>query len=630
MGKNKEKGRLFDDEQGVVSEHSSLEEETYRVAPSSAQDNKYNVTRIEAVPWACWKIEDICFSFDSALVLYEAKQPFSELRRLWKKETERYKPPCISLFGHADPVGKDEYNKKLSEDRAKAVYGVLRRQVSLWKEIFNRKSEIQDLQELLGTFGHDIKGEYGTFGPKTEAATLQYMEDLCPDFKLEKKDFICDGQKPFQGCSEFNPLRVFSEQQKIELGKSENHVERNDENQPNRRVIAFLWHADEKINPKHWPCPTASDGIAGCKARFWSKGEGDKRRNCQKDGRQWDPDPRSKGGVFSSASSRWTYKKTRKTFACRFYHRMAMFSPCEFAKTALRHQKWEITLKAFDVLDLDKTEENKEDCLILRKKYPPKHRYRKYLHLDFGIRAEYKLRFEFIIAQTKTGKWECHVGVIKEASVIGIPIVHSAFREYYATHKAHPNSTVYWKALRYRVELKNRARVSRLLNRDDVDLKFPDEYDVKRFYAPYKEKGFKGEDVYHVPRIVSFWRRQTGQAKLRSEGLSFDYADWRYSIRPGQKTDDYLKYKHIRVKLPTSFPSCMMIVRNKVTSEVVLEKDTRIHRFIDDLDHLLPLKDGARLIFYHFSTETEHEPTFRDEPFYKFVYDYSLRRMPNT
>jgi hypothetical protein len=43
----------------------------------------------------------------------------------------------LSLFGHADPVGKDEYNKALSGRRAQAIYSMLIRKPETWEKLFH-------------------------------------------------------------------------------------------------------------------------------------------------------------------------------------------------------------------------------------------------------------------------------------------------------------------------------------------------------------------------------------------------------------------------------------------------------------------------------------------------------------
>jgi hypothetical protein len=327
---SKQNKDYYENNSGFIAEHLFPEDILYRIAPSTEEKKSHNVIRINALPWACWRVQDICFEFDKALVLDEAVEAFEEIAILWKKETDRYKPPKIAIFGHADPVGKDKYNKTLSENRAKVIYAVLTRQVSIWKEVFSKKEEIKELQNLLTTLGYDIGKEEGMIGPNTEKAIQQYMARLCPGFKLKDEDFLGKGAAAYQGCSEFNPLRMFSKAQNEELSKPENHAERNKENEPNRRVIAFLWRGDVKFEQSLWPCPK-DPNIADCEKMFWSDSK--KRRSFQEIAREREHSGSAKGSTPSS--SRWAYQKTQESFACRFYERLAHMSPCEQPVVAL-------------------------------------------------------------------------------------------------------------------------------------------------------------------------------------------------------------------------------------------------------------------------------------------------------
>jgi hypothetical protein len=71
--------------------------------------------------------------------------------------------------------------------------------------------------------------------------------------------------------------------------------------------MILLFGAGSEIDPAKWPCPTVKEGVTGCKARFFSDGE--QRRKNTADERE--------------------FAKTKDTFACRFYQRLLVASPCE-------------------------------------------------------------------------------------------------------------------------------------------------------------------------------------------------------------------------------------------------------------------------------------------------------------
>lgn len=147
--------------------------------------------------------------------------------------------PPISIFGHADPVGDDEYNKRLSGRRATAIYALLTRKTKLWEELYSQlygrdNWGLAAIQTMLRALGRDpgpitsslntetreivkaFQQEQGLRpdgdpGPKTRKTLfLAYMDQLCgKDFVLDPhKDFLARGQDPggkgdYQGCGVF-------------------------------------------------------------------------------------------------------------------------------------------------------------------------------------------------------------------------------------------------------------------------------------------------------------------------------------------------------------------------------------------------------------------------------------------
>jgi hypothetical protein len=302
------------------------------------------------LPIACWRLEDLRFDFDSSFVRPEAAMEMTALSAL----RQAHAGAPLSLFGHADPVGEDDYNKTLSGRRALAVYAILVRDVARWESLYSQsfggdKWGGRAVQMMVRTLGFDpgvidgiigghskdaIKGYQqskglpadGDAGPDTRKAMFtDYMDAICQDasgapFKLDPKaDFLAQGSDPklrgdVQGCSEFNLVVVFSQDEDQRLSKPENEVERDADNLPNRRVLVYLYPPGSKIDLDKWPCPAADDGPSKCKSQFWP--DGDTRR--------------------APAAAHRVYGDTHDTMACRFYDRMARRSPCEVARTAVR------------------------------------------------------------------------------------------------------------------------------------------------------------------------------------------------------------------------------------------------------------------------------------------------------
>jgi hypothetical protein len=297
----------------LTGTHPGIEAVPVRVGPSAGAE--FNLVRAFLIPKACFKLEDAHFKFDSSFVVPDGFD-IAPLKTL----LDKHPGTKLSIFGHADPTGDDTYNKTLSGRRASAVFGLLTRDVAMWDKLHdhaaggdNWKPEAE--QTMRATTG---------LPPGTARATLTkaYMDHLCTvrdaqgqpagTVELTKDDFLArgkgkDGKGDLQGCSEFNPLMIFSKSEKALLDQPANRPKRNEENQVNRRVMVLLFRPGSQVDPNKWPCPTVEEGIAKCLKRFHSDGE--KRRSNQGDRRE--------------------FKDTKDTFACRFYDRISNSSPCE-------------------------------------------------------------------------------------------------------------------------------------------------------------------------------------------------------------------------------------------------------------------------------------------------------------
>lgn len=315
----------------ISARHPETETLAVLVAPGTEGKGK-NTIRMELIPVACWKMENLHFAFGSSFILPESRTDFEELAKLRKDHAGA----PLSVFGHADPVADDVFNKGLSGNRADAVYGVLIRDTARWERLYSAGGwGTQAIQEMLDALGFDPGPPTGSMNPQTRTAVEQfqtqagvtvdgdpgpktreklfaaYMDFLSPE-KIDKTEFLAQGADPggkgdVQGCSEFNPILSFSTAENQFFSRPENHTARNSENEVNRRVMVLLFRPGTSVPPEKWPCPRTTEGIAGCQKRFWSDGE--QRR--------------------APHAERREFSKTKDTFACRFYHRLVDHSPCE-------------------------------------------------------------------------------------------------------------------------------------------------------------------------------------------------------------------------------------------------------------------------------------------------------------
>jgi outer membrane protein OmpA-like peptidoglycan-associated protein len=316
---------------GIAGRNEAPQEINIAAAPSTGTES--NAVRAALTPVACLRLDDIRFEFDSSFVQPAINDEMKSLAELF----EDHPPPSkakssgegspVSIFGHADPVGNDDYNKLLSGRRATAIYGLLTRDVDLWEDLFahphgNDKWGPNALRTMVNTVsGKESDNPDVTRFERDSAQRKvlyrQYMDKLCgPNVKLEKTDFLArgtdkGGKGDFQGCGEFNPSLVFSETQNRAFTQATDKTGRDAANAPNRRVMVLMFRPGTRVLSENWPCPRVKEGVAGCTKRLFSDG-------AQRRGRRL-PDTARK------------YEKTQDTFACRFYDRLTNTSPCEGA-----------------------------------------------------------------------------------------------------------------------------------------------------------------------------------------------------------------------------------------------------------------------------------------------------------
>lgn len=343
---------------GAVGTHAAADDFEVLAAPATGSER--NFIRLGLVPIACWRVDDVRFDFDSSVVLPAVRAELQLLADLIAIHTEKNaqrnvsKPPMLSLFGHADPVGQDDYNKALSGRRAAAIYGILTRRVDVWEDLYSNGGAFskpasgdrwgaRSIQRMLravfrpiavdGIFGPDTRQALTDFqrknglapdgdsGPATRGKLFRaYMDKVGVDssgkpFQVEAAaGFLAHnadaaGKGDFQGCGEFNPVLIFSAKENKDFDQSTDKTPRNAANGPNRRVMALLFRPGSRIDPSRWPCPRANEGTSGCRKRFFSDGEDRRSRRLPDQDRE--------------------YEQTRDTFACRFYDRISNNSPCD-------------------------------------------------------------------------------------------------------------------------------------------------------------------------------------------------------------------------------------------------------------------------------------------------------------
>jgi len=310
-------------EGGVAGTHDVLD--SLELVVGSSTEDQFNTATLPLVPVACLRVDDVRFAFDSSFVASDPADDRKDIReelRLLVNLVKEHPGSPLSVFGHADPVGEDVYNKALSGRRATVIYALLifnsdpTTALRLWKEVAQQEH-----------WGAKQRGQMQTLtglpaGTADDALFRAYMQKLVPaEITLTKADFLAQGADPkgkgdYQGCGEFNPVLIFSTKRNQELESQKDKTARNDANATNRRVMLLLFRKGSKVEFAKWPCPRATEGVAGCTKRFFS--DGSKRRTTRL------PDKDR------------TFDETKDTFACRFYQRLLSNSPCESPLTIVK------------------------------------------------------------------------------------------------------------------------------------------------------------------------------------------------------------------------------------------------------------------------------------------------------
>jgi hypothetical protein len=308
---------------GVAGKHDPVESPHLLLGPATS--GEFNSATLRLIPVACFRVDDIRFAFNSSFVGFDPADEKNDIRAELKLLVNLRKDnpgAPLSIFGHADPVGGDVFNKQLSGRRATVIYALListtdpNAAAKLWQRVAHEENwgadQRQQMQALSGL----------PSGTADSTLFKAYMQKLAPaDLKVSKQDFLAQGDDSqgkgdYQGCSEFNPVLIFSTQKNNEFEKNKDKTARDDANAQNRRVIVLLFQKGSKITPANWPCPRVTEGVAGCRKRFFSDGE--KRRSTRL------PDKDRK------------FDDTKDTFGCRFYHRLLTDSPCESELTIVK------------------------------------------------------------------------------------------------------------------------------------------------------------------------------------------------------------------------------------------------------------------------------------------------------
>ena len=371
-------------EAGAAIEHPDPQEHDFLVAPTTAAGVNTFAPGLRVT--ASWCVDDMRFAFDSSFVTPEIAVELRALAALVKK----FPKHPLSVFAHADPVGNDVYNKDLSGRRAKAIYALLTRDVSLWDELFDhplghddwRKNTLPIMARTVAKPPQPRKDGGGdeppTPDPEPEIEDTGDPGAGCPLHTQTRLPTGPDDDLDEDSQDTAAPESKPDPEQRAKKGAHDKLTR----HQLFREYMDRLCGPDLELEKDDFLGKGADSGhkadFQGCgefnpvllftkdEVKEFSKPENKAERdeqnapnrrvlvfifqeNTRIDPARW-PCPRVKEGVggckkrfFSDGEKRRTstevrreYPDKRDTFACRFYDRLARESPCEFLPLPLR------------------------------------------------------------------------------------------------------------------------------------------------------------------------------------------------------------------------------------------------------------------------------------------------------
>jgi outer membrane protein OmpA-like peptidoglycan-associated protein len=315
-----------------------------RIVPTTGETVNTVAVETWPSPTACVRLEHGRFAFDSS---FPHPSLANELSRLFAvRSPSDAQGDKLAVFGHADPIGDEAYNKTLAGRRARAVYALLTREPATWDALHQDASHgdrwgIESLYTCLAALGYEpgppsaratdafhaavraFKADHGLHAdPQVDRDTRlalfgAYMDCLTGNEAgtgraYAASDFVGEGREPrlrgaVQGCGERNPAMVLSEDETKELAPDSRRDERIHTQRVNRRVLIFLFRPSDVESMSLWECPSADAGPDGCAKAAWS----------------------NRDERLAPAAKRRLVNRHGKTFGCKFYDWIARLSPCE-------------------------------------------------------------------------------------------------------------------------------------------------------------------------------------------------------------------------------------------------------------------------------------------------------------
>jgi len=484
----------------------------------------------------CLRIDGFLFAFNRSFVREGTTlEPDLTIRSLTKlrEGLRRYPKGKLAIFGHADYVGNVPYNKKLSERRAEAVYALLTINAGIWQRLYSDPDENwamdASISKLLKNDKSDIEAYMKKLLKPAGLARGVPTDKFCSIWPKSSPD------SPFMGCSEYNPVVVFSPSELKAHRKD--HTKRDEENEPNRRVVIFIF--DEYYLPL-FPCMHSSESSPE-----------DAAKNCDIP-RNWQQNKEYKRHVTP-------------TFACKFYDSQIAYDcsdeiPPELVPIPVL-QKWIVEISGFQIM-YDSQLEKYVDAGFFKKGY--------YKYVSDTVDVQFRFVIEFSVGRNRpSDPWSYKGGKINAAEV---SIVNNIKPENDPGRIGFKASDI------QKIEFSDPDCANRLVG-ETVGGKMVDVKDVERLYGPPA-----GYPSAKVPKTMALQFRRINR-----------FYTTMYDLVKGQSTLGFEKVPHVSLRVP-SF-SVPLYIRFKDGNTLTITERVESTRWPEDVEaQWVPLreKDGSR------------------------------------
>ena len=325
-GKATATGKLFSPKT-LVKPGTLLEYHVVARHPNAKEQLDSPKVQVEAhkppKPLAIWSLGPAHFAFGSSFPLPSSCQEVDKLKALYEQNPNA----VAAIFGHADQMPQPADNKTLSDRRARAVHGMLTRDLDGWLKLSQGTKfdpwDLDTIQAALAILKNRSGAPYyagtvdGILGPKTNEAIrsyqadnglkvdgiagprtkaklyLAYMDAIC-SVRLKPQDFVGDPpdtkrQWACCGCGATNPALVPSKPDADNLQASKDKTALREKVSPNQRASVFLFPASCKgAGNITFPCPACGDKPDACVAQCHAdaatrQNPTDRERTCDAD-----------------------------------------------------------------------------------------------------------------------------------------------------------------------------------------------------------------------------------------------------------------------------------------------------------------------------------------------------------